>query len=156
MIMMTLNLQISLVSMDISLVSETSSPYAQHVFPSVSNFSQQCFIFSVHKSFTSFARPCCCYLVTKSCLTLLRPHELQPARLLYPWDFPGKNTGMGCHVLLQGIFPTRRLNLYLPHWQADSLPLSHQESPLLGHTQFFKIANNALINIYVHKYFMYL
>ena len=134
MIMMTLNLQISLVSMDISLVSETSSPYAQHVFPSVSNFSQQCFIFSVHKSFTSFARPCCCYLVTKSCLRLLRPHELQPAKLLYPWDFPGKNTGVGCHVLLQGIFPTQRLNLNLPHWQANSLPLSHQGSPLLGHT----------------------
>ena len=32
----------------------------------------------------------------------LRPHGLQPTRLLSPWDFPGKNTGLGCHVLLQG------------------------------------------------------
>ena len=32
----------------------------------------------------------------------LRPHRLQPARLLCPWDFPGKNTGVGCHFLLQG------------------------------------------------------
>ena len=37
----------------------------------------------------------------------LRPHGLYPARLLCPWDFPGKDTGVGCHVLLQGIFPAR-------------------------------------------------
>ena len=30
----------------------------------------------------------------------LRPYELEPARLLHPWDFPGKNTGVGCHFLL--------------------------------------------------------
>jgi len=30
-----------------------------------------------------------------------------PIRLLCPWDSPGKNTGLGCHVLLQGIFPTQ-------------------------------------------------
>ena len=30
---------------------------------------------------------------------------LQPARLIHLWDFPGKNTGLGCHFLLQGIFP---------------------------------------------------
>ena len=29
-----------------------------------------------------------------------RPHGLQPSRLLHPWDFPGKNTGVGCHCLL--------------------------------------------------------
>ena len=40
----------------------------------------------------------------------LRPHGLYPARLLCPWDSPGKNTGGGCHVLLQGIFPTQGLN----------------------------------------------
>ena len=34
----------------------------------------------------------------------LQPHELEPARLLCPWDFPGKNTGEGSHFLLQGIF----------------------------------------------------
>ena len=37
----------------------------------------------------------------------LRPHGLQPARLLCPWDFPGKDTGVSCHCLLQGIFPTQ-------------------------------------------------
>ena len=37
---------------------------------------------------------------TKLCLTLLRPHGLQPSRLPHPWDSPGKNTGVGCHFLL--------------------------------------------------------
>ena len=45
-------------------------------------------------------------LAPQSYLTLLRPHRLQPARLLYPWDFPGKNTGVGFHLFLQGIFST--------------------------------------------------
>ena len=47
-------------------------------------------------------------------------------------DFPGKNTGVGCHSLLQGIFPTQGSNLCLLcllHWQVDSLPLSHLGSP---------------------------
>ena len=47
------------------------------------------------------------------------------------WASPGKNTGVGCHFLLQGIFPTQGLNPYLLHWQADSLPLSHLGSPKL-------------------------
>ena len=49
-------------------------------------------------------------------------------RLPFPWDSPGKNTGVGCYFLLQGIFLTQELNpslLCLVHRQADSLPLSH-------------------------------
>ena len=42
------------------------------------------------------------------CQTLCRPME--PTRLLRPWDSPGKNTGVGCHSLLQGIFLTQGLN----------------------------------------------
>ena len=38
-----------------------------------------------------------------------------------PWDFPGRNTRLGCHFLLRGLFPTQGLNLL--HWQTDSLPL---------------------------------
>ena len=47
-------------------------------------------------------------------------------------DSPGKNTGVGCHFLLQGIFPTQVSNpslLSLLYWQADSLPMSHLGSP---------------------------
>ena len=58
----------------------------------------------------------------------LRPHELQPATLLCPWDSPGKNTGVGCQALLQGIFPTQGSNphlLGLLHWQAGSYDEHH-------------------------------
>ena len=41
----------------------------------------------------------------------LRFHGLWLASVLCPWDFPGKNTVVGCHYLLQGIFPTRELTL---------------------------------------------
>ena len=53
---------------------------------------------------------------------------LQPARLLCPWDFPDKNTGVGCHFLLHGVLSIQGSNPRLLHWQADSLPLSHQGS----------------------------
>ena len=43
----------------------------------------------------------------------VQPYGLQPAGLLHPWDSPGKNTGVGCHALLQGIFQTQGLNLHL-------------------------------------------
>ena len=56
--------------------------------------------------------------------------SLQPARFLCPWDSPGKTIGVGCHFLLQGIFLIQGLNQCLLHWQVDSLPLSHLESPL--------------------------
>ena len=57
----------------------------------------------------------------------LRLHGLSPTRLLCSRHFPGKNTGVGCYFLLQGIFSTQGSNLsplYLLHWQADSFPLS--------------------------------
>ena len=44
-------------------------------------------------------------------------------------DFPDKNAGVGCHFLLQGIFPTKGSNLRLLLWQVDSLLLSHLGSP---------------------------
>ena len=57
----------------------------------------------------------------------LWPHGLQPARLLCPWNFPGKNTGVNCHFLLQGIFLTQESNLHLLHWQVIFYQLSHWE-----------------------------
>ena len=56
----------------------------------------------------------------------LQPHRRQPTRLPRPWDSPGKNTGVGCHFLLQGIFPTQGSNPSLRHSQAGSLLLSYQ------------------------------
>ena len=57
-------------------------------------------------------------------------------RLLCPWVSPGKNTGVGFHFLLQGIFPTWGLNprlLHLLHWQAGSLPLAPPGNTLTPH-----------------------
>ena len=66
-------------------------------------------------------------------LTLILFHTkaygLYPARFLSSWDFPGKNTGMDCHFLLQGIFPTQGSNLGLPHCKQTLYRLSHQGSP---------------------------
>ena len=53
----------------------------------------------------------------------LRSYGLWPARFLCPWNFPGKNTGMGCQFLYQGIFSTQGSKmclLHLWHWQVDS------------------------------------
>ena len=74
----------------------------------------------------------CVCSVTQMCLTLCDPHGLWPARLLCPWNFSGKNTGVSCHFLLQGIFLTWGLNLcLLPllHLKEYSLPLHHLGSP---------------------------
>ena len=59
----------------------------------------------------------------------LWPHRLQPARLLYHGDPPGKNTGVGCHALLQGIFPAQGLNPGLLHCRQILHHMSHQGSP---------------------------
>ena len=63
----------------------------------------------------------------------LQLQGLGPTRLLCPWDSPGKNTRVGCHFLLQGIFPTQGLNqhlLCLLHWQVGSLPRASPGEPL--------------------------
>ena len=78
-------------------------------------------------------------------LTLCNPRN---CRFLCPWNFPGKNTGMGGHFLLQGIFPTQGSNpslLHLLPWQADSLPLSHVENPLEGSKGCHKYTANPAI-----------
>ena len=51
--------------------------------------------------------------VAESCPTLCDPTDCKPTRLPHPWNFPGKSTGVGCHFLLQGIFPAQGLNPHL-------------------------------------------
>ena len=69
-----------------------------------------------------------CSVVTNA----LWPREPSPARLLHPLESPGEKTEVGCHFLLQGIFPSQGLNPHLLHWQANSLPLSQRWSPPLN------------------------
>ena len=87
-----------------------------------------------------------CVLIQTLCLSLplplslcrsvvsdsLQPHRLQPARLLCPWDFLGHSTGVDCHFLLQGIFPTQGSNLGLLHSRQTLYRLSHQGSQNKG------------------------
>ena len=59
-------------------------------------------------------------------------YHKEPTRLLCPWDFPGKNIGVGCRFLLQRIFLTQGSNLclfHLLHWKAGSLPLTPTGKP---------------------------
>ena len=72
---------------------------------------------------------CSVCLAAQSCLTLCDPVGCSPPGFSVHGDPPGKNTKVGCHALLQGMFPTQGLNLCLLQQQADSLPLSHQGSP---------------------------
>ena len=68
----------------------------------------------------------------------LQSHGLQPIRLLCPWDFPSKDTGVGCHFLLQGIFPTQGSNPGLLHCRQILYWLSYKGSPccsLCGHKE---------------------
>ena len=56
----------------------------------------------------------------------LRPHGLWPTRLLCPWDFLGKNSGVGSHSLLQRIFLTQGLDPSLLHYRQILYHLTHQ------------------------------
>ena len=62
----------------------------------------------------------------------LQPRGLQPTRLLCPWDFLGKNTGVGCQLLLQGNLLTQESNrilLCLLYWQLGSWTLASPGKP---------------------------
>ena len=79
-----------------------------------------CFVFSTYIKRV--------YILLFSCEVMsdfFHPMDLQPARLLCPWDFPDKSTGVDCPSLLQGIFLTQGSNLHLLNWQAGSLPWSY-------------------------------
>ena len=103
-----------------------------------------CFVWQKSEAMASFRTPTGLDVV-RACLTArsampdsLRPHGRWPTRLLCPWNSPGKNTRVGCHFLLQGIFLTLGLNLCLlrlPHWQVGSLPLKPLSLPTPGPKQ---------------------
>ena len=82
------------------------------------------YISSHFKSVFELVCMCACSFTcvhAQLCSDSLQPLGLQPARVLSPQNFPGKNTGVGCHFLLHGIFLMEGSNLRLlhMHWQAD-------------------------------------
>ena len=68
-------------------------------------------------------------LVAQSCLTLCDPMNCSPLGSSVHGDSPGKNTGVGCHALLQGIFPTQGSNPGLSHCRWIFHHLSRKGSP---------------------------
>ena len=77
----------------------------------------------------NFRKMCLLCLATQSCLTLCKLMDCSPPGSSVHGDSPGKKTGVGCHVLLQGIFPTQGLNPGLPHCRRILYQLSYQGSP---------------------------
>ena len=76
-------------------------------------------------------------LVAQSCLTLCCPMDCSQPGSSVHGDFPGKNTGMGCHALLQGIFPTQGSNPGLPQCRQILYSLSHLNSMVYKHNIVF-------------------
>ena len=81
-------------------------------------------------------------LLAKSCPTLVTPWTVACQASLYV-GFPGKNTGVGCHFLLQGIFPTQELNLGLLHCRQILYCLSYKGSPMV-HVKNYKTGSSYL------------
>ena len=73
----------------------------------------------------------CCVLclVTQLCPTLCDPMDRSPPGSSVHGDCPGQNTGVGCHALPQGIFPTQELSPGLLHHRQILYHLSHQGGP---------------------------
>ena len=68
-------------------------------------------------------------LVTQSCPTFCNPMDCSPPGSSVHGDSPGKNTGVGCHFLVQGIFPTQGSKPGVPHCRRILYHLSHKGSP---------------------------
>ena len=90
------------------------------------------------------------------------PHGPQPTRLFCPQNFPGKNTGVGCYSLFQGIFLTQRQNsclFCLLHWQVDCLLLKLPGKPMglffLPPSEFWQQSfNDFFFQFLAHLYFL--
>ena len=88
----------------------------------------------LHLHIGSFKPEYACVLNRSVASNSLWPQGLQPTRLLCPWDSPGKNTGVGCHLppTPPGNLPNPGIKPASPALQADSRPLSYSRSPTVG------------------------
>ena len=83
-----------------------------------------------HKNYFCFTHQVKCEVkVTHTCVRLFATPWTIAIRLRYPWNSPGKNTRVGYHSLLQGIFSNQESNLSLPHCRQIANCLSPQGSP---------------------------
>ena len=107
--------------------SETLNKFSQY-FTSLSvNYTYKCYIYILSR-----------FSNIQLCVTLQTRAHQAPLSM----GFPGKNTGVGYHALLQGIFPTQGLNLCLLsllNWQEGSLPLGPPGKPQLYRIRYKSI-----------------
>ena len=101
-----------------------------------------------HACFLKCVCMCVCVLIH---VRLCNPMDsTSSSRFLRPWDSPGKNTGVGCHFLLQGIFPTHRWHpslLHLRHWQVDSFPPHCLGSPSWRRQPFLQPSLSSSVSV---------
>ena len=96
--------------------------------------------------FLCLLHACMCAKSLQSCLSLCNPMDCSPLGSSVHEDSPGKNTGVGCHGILQGIFQTQELNpclLCFLHWQVGSLTLA----PLVKQKNNIKKPKYQIINV---------
>ena len=91
--------------------------------PSIHNGERQFFKLMVGKLNVLYVK------LLQSCLTHCNSMDCRPPGSSVHEDFPGKNPGVGCHAILQGIFSTQGSNPGLPHSRWILYCLSHQRSP---------------------------
>ena len=104
---------------------------SKHIHCTVAESKKKSLIFAL---LSEVKLVCLCLLSCSVVSSSLQLHGLQPAKLLCPWNFAGKNMGVGCHFLLQGIFMTQGLNLCvqcLLRCRQILYPLSHWGSPVI-------------------------
>ena len=89
------------------------------------------------KIFTLMFSVCMC-LVAQSCPSLCDPMDCSPPGSSVHGDSPGKSTGVGCHALFWGIFPTQGSNPGLPQCMRFLCHLSYQRSPMLSVALFLR------------------
>ena len=114
-------------TVEIQLIKQTTSIYETPIMSSIfcSVFDRNVYNVLVADQMKAISlNKCGCAKFTSVVSDSLRPHGLQPTRLLCPWDSPGKNTRVGCHALLQGVFPNQELNPGLLHCRKVLYPLS--------------------------------
>ena len=92
---------------------------------------------------------CACIFFCSVLSDSLRPYEVQPTRLLCPWNSPDKSTRQGSHFLLQRIFLTQGLNRGLLHCREILHHLSHQESPLHGAYSVSHVSHKDSCNLHL-------
>ena len=116
---------ISLISLQSKGVSRVFPSTIQSISSSVLSLPYSPTLTSRHDYWKKHQHMC---MLSRSVMSdSFQSHGLKPTMFLCSWDFPCKNTGVGCHFLLQGFFPTRGSYphlLCLLHWQVGSLPLA--------------------------------